>query len=149
MGVVYRATDLRLNRDVALKVLPADLVHDSDRRRRFVQEAQAASALEHPHIAVIHEVDPGLWFALGSAHLAQGNAAEAERWFQKIADSTFDHTFAPIDYVRACYHLGQLREKRGDTEKARDAYRRFVSYWKDGDLDRERIREAQQKLTVS
>jgi TolB-like protein/tRNA A-37 threonylcarbamoyl transferase component Bud32/Tfp pilus assembly protein PilF len=57
MGVVYRATDVRLNRDGALKVLPDDLMHDADRRRRFVQEAQAASALEHPHIAVIHEVD--------------------------------------------------------------------------------------------
>jgi eukaryotic-like serine/threonine-protein kinase len=57
MGVVYRATDTRLNRDVALKVLPDELVHDADRRRRFVQEAQAASALEHPHIAVVHEVD--------------------------------------------------------------------------------------------
>ena len=49
MGVVYRVTDVRLNRDVALKVLPDDLIHDADRRRRFVQEAQAASALEHPH----------------------------------------------------------------------------------------------------
>lgn len=56
MGVVYRATDTRLNRDVALKVLPDDLTHDSDRRRRFIQEAQSASAIEHPHIAVIHEV---------------------------------------------------------------------------------------------
>ena len=55
MGVVYRATDTRLNRDVALKVLPEDLTHDGDRRRRFIQEAQAASAIEHPHIAVIHE----------------------------------------------------------------------------------------------
>ena len=53
MGVVYRATDTRLNRDVALKVLPEDLVHDAERRRRFVQEAQAASAIEHPHIAVM------------------------------------------------------------------------------------------------
>src|SRR5215510_9618336 len=57
MGIVYRSTDTRLNRDVALKVLPEDLMHDADRRRRFVQEAQAASSLEHPHIAVIHEVD--------------------------------------------------------------------------------------------
>ena len=66
MGVVYRATDTRLNRDVALKVLPDDLTHDADRRRRFLQEAQAASALEHPHIAVIHEADE----ADGTAYIA-------------------------------------------------------------------------------
>ena len=57
MGVVYRAVDTKLNRDVALKVLPADLLTDPERKRRFIQEAQAASALEHPHIAVIHGID--------------------------------------------------------------------------------------------
>src|SRR5262245_32591511 len=57
MGVVYRATDTRLHRDVALKVLPEDLMHDADRRRRFVQEAQAASSIEHPNVAVIYDVD--------------------------------------------------------------------------------------------
>jgi tetratricopeptide (TPR) repeat protein len=56
MGVVYRATDTRLDRDVALKVLPADLVADAERRQRFMQEARAASALGHPNIAVIHDV---------------------------------------------------------------------------------------------
>ena len=57
MGVVYRAVDVRLGREVALKVLPDDLVHDAARRERLVQEARAASHLEHPHIAVIHDVD--------------------------------------------------------------------------------------------
>ena len=57
MGVVYRATDTRLNREVALKVLPDDLLHDAERRRRFAQEAQAASAIEHPNIAVIYDVN--------------------------------------------------------------------------------------------
>jgi serine/threonine protein kinase len=57
MGIVYRARDVKLNRDVALKVLQPELVSDSERKRRFVLEAQAAAALEHPHIAVIYEVD--------------------------------------------------------------------------------------------
>jgi serine/threonine protein kinase len=50
MGAVYRARDPRLNRDVAIKVLHADSMADEDRRRRFIQEARAASALNHPNI---------------------------------------------------------------------------------------------------
>ena len=57
MGVVYLALDLKLNREVALKVLPPELVADPDRKRRFIQEAQAAAGLDHPNIAVIHEID--------------------------------------------------------------------------------------------
>ena len=48
MGEVYRARDLRLGREVAVKVLPADRLTDESRRQRFAQEARAASALNHP-----------------------------------------------------------------------------------------------------
>ena len=54
MGEVYRARDTRLNRDVALKVLPGDLRGDPDRIARFTREAQTLAALNHPHIATIH-----------------------------------------------------------------------------------------------
>jgi serine/threonine protein kinase len=56
MGEVYRARDPRLGREVAIKVLPVDLVVDEGRRRRFIREAQAASALNHPHIITIYEI---------------------------------------------------------------------------------------------
>ena len=57
MGEVYRARDTRLNREVAIKVLPADRLKDENRRRRFIQEARSASSLNHPHIITIHEIE--------------------------------------------------------------------------------------------
>lgn len=56
MGEVYLAQDLKLDRKVALKVLPADLSSNEQRMRRFVQEAKAASALNHPNIITIYEI---------------------------------------------------------------------------------------------
>src|SRR5437667_3688408 len=56
MGEVYRARDEKLNRDVAIKVLPATLSQNADRLRRFEQEAQAAGALNHPNILAVYDV---------------------------------------------------------------------------------------------
>src|SRR5438067_11493155 len=56
MGEVYLAEDTRLHRKVALKVLPADVASNQDRMRRFNQEATAAAALNHPHVAHIYEI---------------------------------------------------------------------------------------------
>jgi len=56
MGDVYRARDDRLGRDVAIKVLPADFVTNPERKKRFIQEAKAASALNHPNIITVHEI---------------------------------------------------------------------------------------------
>jgi len=53
MGVVYKARDTRLDRFVAIKLLPPDKMSDPDRKRRFVQEAKAASGLNHPNIVTM------------------------------------------------------------------------------------------------
>jgi serine/threonine protein kinase len=56
MGVVYRATDTKLGREVAVKVLPTGLTADVERRQRFRQEAMLAAAFNHPNIATVHDV---------------------------------------------------------------------------------------------
>ena len=56
MGEVYRARDTRLDREVAIKVLPDSVTSDPDRLRRFEQEARAAAALNHPNILAIHQM---------------------------------------------------------------------------------------------
>ncbi|MGH9854367.1 MAG: serine/threonine-protein kinase, partial [Blastocatellia bacterium] len=56
MGEVWRARDTRLNREVAIKLLPAEFAKDADRLKRFEQEARATSALNHPNILTIHDI---------------------------------------------------------------------------------------------
>jgi serine/threonine protein kinase len=77
MGEVYKARDSRLNRLVALKILLPDRVANSERRQRFVQEAQLASSLQHPHIVVIYEIGSAEGVDFISMELVRGRTLEA------------------------------------------------------------------------
>jgi len=87
-----------------------------------------------------------IWSTLGEAMLAAGRPAEARPWFEKVAGSGYERARQPIEFVRSFYFLGKIYEQQGDMAKARESYRRFVHYWKDGDLDRDRIAEAHKKI---
>ena len=83
MGAVYKAYDKKLQRVIALKVLPPEYLSQQDRRRRFLQEARAASALNHPHILTVYEVGEDD----GKPYIAM-EYVEGETLRQKIKSNT-------------------------------------------------------------
>ena len=77
MGEIYLAQDLKLERSVALKVLPPHFTLDADRMRRFVQEAKAASALSHPNVAHIYEIAESDGISFIALEYVEGHTLEA------------------------------------------------------------------------
>jgi serine/threonine protein kinase len=74
MGEVYRATDSKLGRDVALKILPQKVASDPERLARFQREARAVAALNHPHIVTIHSVEEAEGIHFLTMELVEGQA---------------------------------------------------------------------------
>lgn len=109
MGVVYRAIDERLQRPVAIQALPASLTGDEERRRRFVQEACAASALNAPHIITIHEICSELGADSVVMELVQG------RTLREVAGGRPSHASRLSRATRAVrIHTAPLAHEVGD-----------------------------------
>jgi tetratricopeptide (TPR) repeat protein/TolB-like protein/predicted Ser/Thr protein kinase len=89
------------------------------------------------------------WFALASADLASGREDDALKWLERITSAGHERTSDYVAYVRAHFLLARLYDKRGDRAKANQLYARYLDYWRDGDMDREQVAEAQKKLAGS
>ena len=105
MGEVYRARDTRLERDVALKVLPDDVASDRDRLARFEREARLLAALNHPHIAAIYGVED-----MGATHALVMELAEGPTLQERIAEGPM-----PVDEA-----LDVARQMAGALEYAHE-----------------------------
>ena len=111
MGEVYRARDEKLNRDVAIKVLPSALSQDADRLRRFEQEAQAAGALNHPNILAVYDV--GMH---DSAPYIVSELLEGEELREQLNDGSLPQRKA-LDYAQQIAQGLAAAHERGITHR--------------------------------
>src|SRR5689334_21153827 len=93
MGIIYAAVDTRLGRRVAIKVLPPEATGDPDRRRRFLREARAASAINHPNIVTVYDADDADGTTFIAMELVDGAALD-----QRIAAGPLPAATA-LDYA--------------------------------------------------
>jgi DNA-binding beta-propeller fold protein YncE len=114
MGAVYRATDLRLRRQVALKVIAPELARDERFRRRFLAESEVATSLEHPHILPVYD-----------AGEANGSLYIAMRYVEESDLKRLLHTEGPLSPERTMQLLGEVADAL-DTAHARGLIHRDV-----------------------
>jgi serine/threonine protein kinase len=122
MGEVYRARDTRLDRTVAIKVLPDHLSSNSEVRQRFEREARAVSALNHPHICTLHDIghEDGLDYLVmefieGESfadRLTKGSLSieQVLRYASHIADA-LDKAYRAGIVHRDCWHRGVVQRR--------------------------------------
>ena len=107
MGEVYVAQDLKLNRQVALKVLPADMAADAERLERFRREAQAIAALNHPNIVTIHSVEEAGGVHFITLELVEGHTLDQSIRADGIPIDRFFKLAIPlVDAVSAAHERG-------------------------------------------
>src|SRR5207248_7543928 len=111
MGEVYRARDEKLNRDVAIKILPAAFSEHPDRLRRFEQEAQAAGALNHPNILAVYDVGTH-----EGAPYVVSELLEGEELREQLNDGSLQQRKA-LDYAQQIAQGLAVAHERGITHR--------------------------------
>ncbi len=91
MGEVYRARDLRLEREVALKVLPPDMAGDKTRLDRFEREAKTVAGLNHSHIVTLHSVEEADGLHFFTMELVEGQPLDAMLMAAPLSDGPANH----------------------------------------------------------
>ena len=104
MGQVYRATDSTLGRQVALKMLPADVSSDAERLERFQREARAVAALNHPNIVTIHSVEHSDGVHFLTMELVEGVSLDTELADEGLGSERFLELAAPLAGAVAAAH---------------------------------------------
>jgi len=122
-----------------------------DRRKAVDELAQAENLLPPRGLAWQSLRLPDhvpLWYELASAYRALGDTQAAEIRYRRITESGVEHLYHPVQYARSHYELARLLEERGDREGARAYYRKFVDFWGNGEIDRDRVADARARLAA-
>ena len=131
MGAVFKAYDKKLHRIVALKLLPSEYLSQQDRRRRFFQEARAASALNHPHILTVYEVGEENGKPYIAMEYVEGNTLRQriESGSLKIKD-TLDIAIQISDGLAKAHELGIIHRdlKPENLMISRDGYAKILDF---------------------
>jgi hypothetical protein len=135
MGEVYRAFDAKMNREVAIKVLSSELSHNKDRLARFEQEAQAAGALNHPNILVIHHIDTHDGAPYIVSELLEGEELCEHLDNGRLAlRKTIDYAQQIVSALSAAHGKGIVHRDLKPEKYSPDD--RFLLYWKRGEKTR-------------
>jgi hypothetical protein len=121
-----------------------------DHARAIEALQQAESRLPpFPFDPGIYNEPIALWFDLGSAFMAGQRPKDALSRFQRVVDAGIPRLWNPVEFVQSLYFLAQCEDALGEHAKAVEHYRKFLQYWGDGDIDRDRVATARTKLSGS
>ena len=147
--LLRRLDDVGLTSEMArFNLLKGELARAGGRpaeAREELQRAEAALPVQTTEIPS-QSLHVPVWYSRGILELEADDLAAAAGRFEAVVKSFSLHVDWPVLYIRSFYFLGQIQERRGDSQEAQTHYRRFIEFWKEGDLDRRRVEEAESKV---